>query len=490
MDRLYLLVVIPFFFIGCNLTNEQVENKKPKHEDLESKKFKDFESKNNFLTMDDYLVNLADKYEGFGGYKFRKDGTLELLIKESKFDSLKQTNLNPFVERITGLHSKKNTFKINGGNSNVVLKKVNFNYKELNKWRNQIRTKAHEISRISFLDIDETKNKIVISTESLGKDGNKISAILKSFKIPRNAVRIEEQERIDINLESMDPPGEGGGGSTNYTLQSQHSTYTGGIQVTGPRNNNCTLGLNVSWANGSRRGFVTASHCTEVFAELDFKSFSQGTVYLGREERDRESFQSWNGDSYCNDNYECKYADVALIEYPIALFQDAPVGTIAKPVSINSIELSGPGDLEKYHVTDTVSWPYVGTPVIKVGQTTGLTVGEIDKSCGDSFASRGGINYMYICTSRADYDSEDGDSGAPIITNDSGSVYDFEVKLAGFHIGGNPGFAIFSGPHYTTGTIFGGPNCEYAPSGWLNSELCNEPAGFGPYEVRNTAYQN
>jgi hypothetical protein len=389
---------------------------------------------------------------------------------------------------------------------------VEFSYKELHKWRNKIRKKADRIDHLSFLDIDESKNRIVISSSSLKSDNNQIFALLDQLNIPERAIITEEQERININLESLpciidESTGEeiceGPGGPdieippSSYTLRDEHSTYTGGIQIRGSRDNLCTLGLNVSWANNSRRGFVTASHCTEVFAELDYEYFYQGNTQLGREEFDRETWQSWNGDSYCNDSYECKYSDVALIEYPISLFPDAPVGTIARPASLNSIELNSTSDLEGYFVYDTITWPVGGIGVHKVGRTTGLTTGTIDKSCTDSFASRDGINYMYICVSRADYDSDAGDSGAPILTNsqvpNEHSVYDFEVMLAGFHIGGNSqnNYAVFSGPHYTTGVVQFGhtPTCQYV-NGWLNSELCDEQAGFGPYEVRHTSYQN
>lgn len=104
---------------------------------------------------------------------------------------------------------------------------------------------------------------------------------------------------------------------------------------------------------------------------------------------------------------------------------------------------------------------------------------------------------MFICVSRADYDSNSGDSGSPVISNSytsSGySIHDFEVIVSGFHLSGNSAinYAVFSSVWYTTGRIESSePECKYAPGGWLNFELCDEPGEFGPYEDRNIGYRN
>ena len=99
---------------------------------------------------------------------------------------------------------------------------------------------------------------------------------------------------------------------------------------------------------------------------------------------------------------------------------------------------------------------------------------------------------MFICVADADYNSDDGDSGGPVITNSYNSfdysIYDFEVMLVGFHLGGNSstGYAVFSSAYYTVGNF----GCQYGgQDNWLNSELCDESAGYGPYETRSWEYR-
>lgn len=413
------------------------------------------------------------------------------------------------LNTFSSIHPKKiNSLKLKQKHT-VNYQSVTYEFSDLFEWRNKIREVAIKIKGLSFLDIDEVKNRIVISTENLGSDTIIIESLLDDLNIPVDAVIIEEKEKMDITLESMPTcdklkgtedvdlecggGGAGSGGSSNLTLQSQHSTFVGGRQIIGPRNNACTLGLNIAWGiNNSQRGFVTASHCTDEMAKTDYGYFNHGNTTLGREEFDRESWDNIFGDSYCKNDYKCRYSDVALIEYPTYMFQQAPVGVIASP-GLNSIILGSNSDLYGFYVYDTINWPSTYMDVHKVGSNTGLTTGNILKTCADAYATIGDVNYMFICVVNADYDSAPGDSGAPVITNSNYStgysIYDFEVMLAGFHLGGNKSnnYAVFSSVYYTIGEI---NNCRYYPgSSWLWSELCNEASGFGPYEIRNEVYR-
>ena len=402
---------------------------------------------------------------------------------------------------------------------------VNYEFKELAAWREIIRRFAVEIPGISFLDIDETMNEIVISTEQVEASTPFILDNLQKNNIPIKAVRIEYSEKMVISTESIAPcvgiqkkgivdddcdnqgiigpaPNPNPIPKPNYTLQSVHNKYVGGIQVVSPsRGVGCTLGLNVAFGfSNFRRGFITASHCTELFAKYDGKEFTQGSTVLGEEIVDRESFTKYTGDSYCDYGIECKYSDVALIEYPPSLHHKAPVGVIANPAGLGSIVLNDESDLNGFYVKDNVAWPYTNMKVHKVGGTTGKTTGKILQSCGDAYVlkdSKPNIteDYMFICVAKADYLSSGGDSGAPVITNSYSSwdysYSDFEVMLAGFHLGGggkkgNNPFAVFTNVYYATGDVDMG--CQYA-NGWLNSELCDEEIGIGPFEIRAFGYR-
>ncbi|MEO1020992.1 MAG: hypothetical protein AAFW89_00495 [Bacteroidota bacterium] len=424
------------------------------------------------------------------------------------------------------------------GAAGITFAPATYEFKELAAWRELIRGFTIDIPGMAFLDIDESADRIVLSTENVEEATPFIHAKLNSFEIPLEAVIIEFAEQMsmghsrsftncdgpDAVFETFDdecypvggggngsgggggssggghiPEGEtGNGGNTNYTLQSPQSTFVGGVRVKNDKGSACTLGLNVLFGvYNSRKGFVTASDCTEEFADLDGGDFWQGQTELGFEVVDRKSFTKYTGDSYCTDGYQCKYSNVALVEYfPTPSFsQSAPVGVIAQPYIINSIELLDTDDLYGYYVTDNASWPYRNMNIHKVGSTTGLTTGKITKSCADAYVTKDEVNYMFICVSTTDYSSSNGDEGAPVITNSysSGhySIYDFEVMLVGFHIGrfsttGGNVSSVLSGARYTVGSVHTG--CAYA-NGWLNSELCDEGIDIGPFETRFHSYR-
>jgi len=322
-------------------------------------------------------------------------------------------------------------------------------------------------------------------------------------------------KKLKANCELPEPVGGGSGGGTstsNIRLNGVFSTYVGGIQVANDIGGSCTLGLNVSWDNDTRKGFVTASHCTEQFASFDggdWYQFSRNSGKIGEEVIDRNPFYHAFTPS-CPEEFNdldvlCRYSDAALIEYSPSAFQQAELGYIAIPVARNSNFLAGTSDLYGYELVGAASWPYKNLNVHMVGKESGLKTGKITRSCTDiNFNNDDDVQqYFFICLAKADYDSQRGDSGAPVITNSYSSrdynYFDFEVMLVGFHVGrvntDVSTHAYLSGATYTIGKIYNdvGGRCvyvDYNNTHWLHSEICNEASGYGPYEIRSLVNRN
>ena len=145
-----------FCLLSCELATYDVNND-PKKE----------YSPKHIPTLDDVLVKMNERIEGFGGYSFEENGMVRLLIKEDTFESFSKANEVNLLEELFDIHPEiiqHDKFKM-GANVNYVS--VNYEFKELAAWREIIRRFAVEIPGISFLDIDETMNEIVISTEQV-----------------------------------------------------------------------------------------------------------------------------------------------------------------------------------------------------------------------------------------------------------------------------------------------------------------------------------
>src|SRR5690606_18776518 len=76
-----------------------------------------------------------------------------------------------------------------------------------------------------------------------------------------------------------------------------------------------------------------------------------------------------------------------------------------------------------YEVPESI----VGDPVEKVGRTTGMTRGEVTRTCVDVHIW--GNDHALPCQDFADYGSADGDSGSPVYSRYGAD----EVTMYGIH---------------------------------------------------------
>lgn len=237
------------------------------------------------------------------------------------------------------------------------------------------------------------------------------------------------------------------------TLDSVFRPVVGGVNAEG-----CTLGFNVNhWNLG--RGVVTAAHCTGDVGQVDDIVFEQPTggsgigteavdppFWTGTHPETGESCPSWAFGG-------CRYADAALVEYDTGVPDS--LGFVARP---GCSDCEGTGEVAvdaqdpTIRLIDEKHVFAEGQSVHKIGQATGWTVGEVDKTCIHVDANQYDTPQDHfppgtalLCQVEVDDDSGDpltqkGDSGSPAIVD----VFDGKARLLGLVWAGDAGHGVVS----------------------------------------------
>jgi hypothetical protein len=154
------------------------------------------------------------------------------------------------------------------------------------------------------------------------------------------------------------------------------------------------------------RYFVTASHCGSMRNSTDYTQFRQWTGYIGNETGDPSAFTS----SYtpaCPTGRLCRLADAAIYTYASPSLSDQGHVAYAGASSISFSSL--------ITVTGTQG-PAVGYTVNMIGSTSGRRFASVIADCVDVYPINGWPNGEFLCQGKSGYLSQDGDSGAPVIT--------------------------------------------------------------------------
>lgn len=286
-----------------------------------------------------------------------------------------------------------------------------YTFEQLRQWRDALApllrtTVAGTIS----LDADEATNRVTVGVETAA-GATAVDGVLGAAGVPRQAVNVLVRGPI-IREQS--------------TLQDQFRPIPAGVyialsQPTGLAQ--CTLGVNVTRDNAQR--FWTASHCSGAAFEKDTFSFRQpnsGSA-IGREYLD-PPFQTSTSCPYAG--YPCRWSDAALVTYTSSgLPEFARVAATTNQTGSISIDLNRP----RLRIIGERTTYYVGDIVDKIGAFGGWTYNNITATCAHQ------VNYVpgkdLACLGEAAYESQGGDSGAPIII----WYLDDRAEIAGLHAG-------------------------------------------------------
>lgn len=232
------------------------------------------------------------------------------------------------------------------------------------------------------------------------------------------------------------------------TLHSKVRPVVGGIEISSDKGAQCTLGFTAKLAN--TLGFVTNSHCSLIDFFRDGGSIYQPSWpdSIGVEILDPAP--SYLTISQCNDgfcihsNFYFRYSDAAFFKASTEL----TLGKIAKVgnkviidwenMTIKEIEGEGLTIIGNYTIVGTLEGnAKEGTKVCKVGRTTGMTCGEVIKTCVDVRPI--GSDVIRLCQDIVSAYSSPGDSGSPVFKIENGE----EVVLYGILWGGSKDGKLF-----------------------------------------------
>lgn len=357
-------------------------------------------------TLDDDYADLGGEIPGFAGMYFDSTGTLVVALREMRvLPSAREAMLRFLAGK--GRTRSEAARRFENAVSRMRATPARFEFRELLAWyRQQVIPAVHAVGGVSLTGIDHRSNRIVVGVG----DEERLSVMserLARLPIPRSAVAVIHWGRIEETAAIVD----------TALTQDFRPVVPGGVQIArldGNQQRGCTLGYNlVNWLTSATvdtlRYFVTAAHCTPNQGTLDQTSwFGQSDAYDdgGTEVLDPSYFTGTG----CPSGRICYFADAALYR-----FQSASLAEQAKIAAtpLTSVQVNG-----RYTVDNVVA-PSTGQIVHLVGAISGRRYGEVMFPCADIHYA-GGDNRTYLCQGVADYWSNIGDSGGPLIELHSG----------------------------------------------------------------------
>lgn len=379
-------------------------------------------------SLDDRLEEVATINPAFGGLFYDENGDLNVYLTNPKAKAAVTQALQKVFGRELEDNNPGKSQRFKGkptlGAGDFIIREAKFNMKQLGKWKKNA-ANVFSIDAVSFVDLDEAKNKITIGITDKAMQAA-VESLLATHGVPLEAVNIEITEGVQ---------------ALTHSVQSTHRPTKGGIQIlftNGTGLSSCTLGFN-AYRYGVR-GFVTNSHCTQIRGGTEGTIYYQAsTEYVGYEYADPAYFTSfWPWE--CPWFKRCRYSDAAFVRYDSSV--TANYGRIARTTSYNGsllIDASRP----EFRIVAKRASNIVGSYLDKVGRTTGWTYGAVTSTCVDTnvsdsdvhmkcqdVVSRGGATLV-----------APGDSGSPMFVWGFGDT----VTLAGILWGGG-GDTIYLSP--------------------------------------------
>lgn len=310
--------------------------------------------------------------------------------------------------------------------SSMTVQPATYDFLQLAQWRRAI-LRYPDVRGITKSDVDERNNKINLAGSDAGTVAE-LTAIARELKIPDSAITINVEPPVIPDAQLTD---------TYRPMYASLHIYLGG-------GNECTM-----WALALLEDInqhvdstdvyaITNSHCTDSVGVVTGQIFCQNdcTVREGYEVADPARWVYPNdpfigSQSSCLSGYKCRYSDAALFKIDSASIWHGTMGVTCTGLTL----------CDSYTIKNTIT-PLYGDDVRTVGAASGYRAGYVQNTCVDRV--QGGTNTDLLCQYEADYHSESGDSGKPVVTLcPTCSGYN-PVELEGINWGHNPSYAMFS----------------------------------------------
>ena len=338
-------------------------------------------------TLDDLFVGVAKIDPDFGGMFLRGDEpVLHVYLLDPSPDGVKAVEA-----AITKVFGRQIIPK--GG---VKALQGRYGFLQLKQWYDRMRGSVLVIKGVTLTDIDEAKNRLRIGIKKKEYEARVIRQVEKQ-KIPREAVVIEVTGPIM---------------PVSHTLLQLDIPTVGGLQImASPSNKTCSLGFNATTAG--KRGFVTASHCTNTQGGAEGTTFGQpgASPPVATEILDP---LYWTGFP-CPPGMQCRYSDSAFAEYgPLVL---ATQGTVARTTAITTSALNPIWTIDhnkpRFFILGTAT-TLSGATLNKVGRTSGWSQGQVMSTCFDTNVANSTLHLLCQYHLGGNAQVQPGDSGSPV----------------------------------------------------------------------------
>lgn len=359
--------------------------------------------------LDDEFAELAKRLPGFGGL-YVSDGQIAIFLTHVGDSVIARQFIRPFVDSVAGraiTAALAPSFRVLQGD---------YDFRDLLRWKRLIVSNVETHGLVS-IDVDESRNRVRIGVlDSATRE--RVLQRLSALNVPGAATEIV-----------LDAPA-----NVETTVQQYQRPMVGGIQIQAAGSLPCTFTANV-WlrptyftVDSTHNYFITSSHCTSVFGVVTGQQVGQPTMateVIGWEQWDPPLFNSAHPyyGGLCPAGKLCRTSDAAMFYMQdVAGSWDYWPNTIASTSGLTIqyfVEISG-----------TTANPLVGMTVYKVGRSTGETWGSVTASCVDVPQFDEGVDTgrWMICQGRANFSSQSGDSGAPVVSPPTGN---YPVHIVG-----------------------------------------------------------
>jgi hypothetical protein len=357
-------------------------------------------------SIDAVFLQVNNEVAGFAGV-VREEGVRVLLL----------TDGGRFYEARSALASRLPGRQFE---SATVWRPVDYEWRELASWHAAV-IPLLALDEVLSTDANERLNRLVVGVRA-ASDMLVVREAAARRGIPAAALVLRVATR-PVQL---------------VDLEDRVRPTVGGLRINDGGAGDCTMGFNVTY--GGVRRFMTNSHCTADYGEVDGRAFYQDDHGVSGDSVGVESVDPPLMDfgTFCPTGREdCRWSDAAMVSYASGVTRRK--GGIAKTTA--SHRWNGSSTIAgNFTISGKYNPPSVGDTLHKMGATTGWTYGDVDETCENWDVSPGNVFFL-MCQDFVNAGAWHGDSGSPVfqlLANDT-------VKLAGILWGGDPPDTVSNG---------------------------------------------
>lgn len=388
------------------------------------------------------FVELARQVPTFGGFFVDSNGDLVAYLTDPAHENALRPLMQPVLQAAIA-----NRATAEG--ARIMVRPARYAFPQLRLWRDRLTDSVLSTPGITFLDLNERENRVVIGIHDNGARFA-LERVILALGVPQEAVVLRPAGRnvqdSGETLRDLVRPVIGG-------LQNNFVTSSGQVPTVP-----CTISFNADW-NG-HRVWLTNSHCTEheravTTSTQYYQPAWSPAGFIGTEAHDPQG-------QPCGSLWSkrCRYSDAAILYHSGGAANS--LGRIARTVGPPSFGFYGWGgsveidpDASSFRIIrddEEVSFNWFTE---KVGRTSGWTSGQVVYTCVH-IPHYERSDWMLLCQHGADYARGGGDSGSPVFSRVN--TQSEEVRLFGIHWGANTElevawFSPMSGVKYDHGSM-------------------------------------